>query len=73
MVTLRLSQTSNYKKYEAIEKVGFKAVKEEKGFRLIDLIYKNAENFIDTYYSSLDEILRSLSPYLIREGTLVAA
>jgi hypothetical protein len=73
MVTIRLSETSKYKKYEAIEKVGFKAVKEEKGFRLIDLIYKNTDKFIDNYYSSLDEILRLLSPYLMRIGILVAA
>jgi hypothetical protein len=73
MVTIRLSETSKYKKYEAIEKVGFKAVKEENGFRLIDLIYKNADKFIDNYYSSLDEILRLLSPYLMRIGILVAA
>lgn len=73
MVTIRLSETSKYKKYEAIEKVGFKAVKEDKGFRLIDLIYKNADKFIDNYYSSLDEILRLLSPYLMRIGICVAA
>lgn len=71
METIRLSDDANYKKYKAIEKAGFKAVKESGKFVLIDTKAPEAESYIDTLFSSLNEILSVLAGYLMKVGILV--
>jgi hypothetical protein len=70
MIELKLSQTEKYKKFQAVRKAGYDVVNENSKYILVDK-QSNADDYIETTFRSIDEILTVLAGYLLKVGIMV--
>lgn len=70
MTILKLSETEKYKKFNALRKAGLEVIVNDKGVKLVDNKC-NADKYIDTYFNSIDEVLKELSGFLLKSGIIV--
>ena len=74
MTVIKLSDNENdYKKYKAIETVGFKATKVYGGFTLIDKLVSAEDQCLDMIFTSLNDILNTIVEYLLKANIILAA
>lgn len=67
-----IRKDSNYKKCEAIKKLGYEVKTYGKTCLLTSKKYKNLDQFVDVYYRSPDEVLTTLRKDLAYMGTVLA-
>jgi hypothetical protein len=71
MQILKLSETDKYKKFSVIKKVGFEAIERHGKLYLVDKQSAHAEDYIDTMFNNINEIVSVLSGYLFKIGIIV--
>lgn len=68
MSIIKLSKLPKYKKFQLVEKEGYK-VQEFEGSRKCYIV--GADNYIDNYFESIDEVLIMLSDKLLQKGYVI--